>query len=439
MTPSGPQVRFRRYGFRPTFHRTTATTTGDGAAPFSQLIADASGNLYGTTTAGGTGDFGTVFKLTKSATGFTESVLYRFRGSNDGWFPNGKLLLDKSGDIIGTTAMGGYSSDLGTVFKLTPYKTTYTFSVLYRFRGDPDGAFPNTGVLIDKYGFLYGSTDGGGSNTDSCSEGPNDSPGCGMVFRLSLTSAGYYRELIVDGFANDYGSPSGLIEDTAGNFYGTAGTGAGDFGEAFELSPGATPADPYTQKNIWASGGAPNATDPLAGLFGDSKGNLYGTTFMGGSVKCGGFGCGAVYRLEESASGGTYAEATLYGFKDSPDGSGPTSTLIADAKGNLYGTTQGGGLQKCYYPGTTSITGCGIVFRLTPNATATAYSYSILYTFKGGVDSGVPLEGLYIDSSGDLFGVTSGNGTSTDFGTVFQLTPAKNGAFAKSTVYTFKG
>jgi uncharacterized repeat protein (TIGR03803 family) len=432
--PHGRDMRMRRYGYRPSFFRTTATTT-DGAAPYGPIVADPAGNLYGTTTAGGTNDNGTVFKLLKTSAGFTYSILYRFTGP-DGSAPNGPLLIDKTGNIYGTTSAGGYSSSLGTVFKLTLTKGAYVESVLYKFRGLPDGAFPNTGVLMNKDGYLFGSTDGGGSNYD-CESGPNDTPGCGMVFRLSLTSTGAYRELIIDSFATDDGSPDQLTADASGDFYSTAESGADENGEAFELTPGATAADAYTQKDLWEAVYGSGPVQPEGGVIADSKGYFYGTSYHGGAYCSSTGGCGTAYRLAKTTKG-TYVAGVMHSFASGKDGSQPTAGLIADSSGAFYGTTTDGGVEKCYLAGTTILQGCGTVFKLTPNSAGTAYSETVLYSFKGGTDSGVPLASLYGDSAGNLYGTNSGSGISTDFGDVFKLTRTKTG-YTESVVYKFKG
>jgi uncharacterized repeat protein (TIGR03803 family) len=334
------------------------TGGADGGAPNGPLIRDPAGNLYGTTTYGGSGGtygHGVVFKL--SPTG-TETVLYRFTGGADGGAPNGPLIRDPAGNLYGTTAGGGATTNAckppftcGVVFELIRCDSTpsgYDFKVLHSFTG-PDGALPLVGLIRDGAGNLYGTTaNGGDTSTSACS-----GLGCGVVFKLSPTGT----ETVLYSFTGgaDGAQPlAGLIRDAGGNLYTTTSQdGTGRFGTVFKLSPAGAGTALYS-----FSGGA-DGGNPSGGLTRDSAGNLYGTTVLGGvaeSVGCsfaGSTSCGVVFKLSPT---GTYT--VLHTFTGGGDGGNPFAGLILDVAGNLYGTTYFGGRTR-------ACDGCGVVFRVT--------------------------------------------------------------------------
>ena len=378
---------------------------GDGIFPFAGLIADSAGNLYGTTNQGGAANDGVVFKLSP---GGIETVLYSFCGKpgcSDGAGPGAGLIADRHGNLYGTTPGGG-AANAGVVFKLSPGGIE---TVLYSFCGKPgcsDGAGPGAGLIADRLGNLYGTTGGGG--------GPGcDGLGCGVVFKLSppIPPATKWTETVLHSFVgSDGGRPSsGLIADSKGNLYGTTGVGgASDRGVVFKLAPNGTETVLYSFCSLTnCSDGA----SPLGGLIADSAGNLYGTTNDGGGSGCN-YGpglCGVVFKL---SPGGT--ETVLHAFAGgSSDGAGPWAGLIADASGNLYGTTKGGGATGCPPPG------CGVVFKLVPGGTETVlYSFCSLTNCSDGI---YPTAGLIADSSGNLYGTASGDDLPRIGGVVFEL------------------
>jgi len=194
-------------------------TEGDGNFPYAGLIRDASGNLYGTTVEGGASNRGTAFKLEKSG---TEVVLYSFTGGGDGGGPNA-VIRDAAGNLYGTTGVGG-SSDYGTVFRLDRAGNE---TVLYSFTGGSDGAFPMAGVVMDAQGDLYGTASGGGFS--DC--------GCGVVFKVDQTGKETVLHAFTNGEDGEY-PWGGLILDKAGNLYGTTeGGGAYGWGVVFRLTP----------------------------------------------------------------------------------------------------------------------------------------------------------------------------------------------------------
>jgi uncharacterized repeat protein (TIGR03803 family) len=256
------------------------TGGADGAEPVAGVIMDKAGNLYGTTQYGGPFSSGTVFKV--DTTG-KETVLYTFtggRGGTDGYFPEG-LIGDAAGSLYGITQLGGNFS-FGTVFKLDG---TGKETVLYRFTGGSSGDQPVGGVILDNAGNLYGATQGGGTSF------------AGTVFKLNTTG----KKTVLYSFL----------------------------------------------------GGA-DGVYPAAGVIADAAGNLYGTTQYGGGLNCFGDGCGTVFKLEKTGK-----ETVLYSFTGGADGASPVAGLVRDSAGNLYGTAYFGGDPLCSG-------GCGVVFKIAP-------------------------------------------------------------------------
>ena len=260
----------------------TFTGGTDGGFPWASLIFDQMGNLYGTT-YGGADDLGTVFKLTPNADGsWTESVLHNFTGGADGANPYASLIFDQAGNLYGTTSEGGDGSSCpyqhcGVVFELMPNGNgTWTESVLHRFKGGEDGGFPYAGLIFDQAGNLYGTTEVGGNRV--CLDG------CGVVFELTRQDDGSWAESLPYSFSDRDGRYplAGLISDTAGNLYGTTNLG-GDrslcggtgCGVVFKLVPNSN--GKWTETVLHRFLDRPGA-GPYAGLIFDASGNLYGTT-----------------------------------------------------------------------------------------------------------------------------------------------------------------
>jgi uncharacterized repeat protein (TIGR03803 family) len=306
------------------------TGGADGGFPqYSNLILDQLGDLYGTTTNGGsTACFfgcGVVFKL--SATG-EETVLHSFTGV-DGAFPFSGLVRDAAGIFYGSTAAGGPFPADGVVFRLTP---AGNLDVLHIFSGGLDGGCPFGSLILDRSGNLYGAA--------TC-------VGPGKIFKLSPAG----KETVLYNFTggDDGSDPVGpLVRDAFGNLYGvTESGGASGQGVVFKLDPSGKETVLYT-----FTGGADGAV-PTAGLTRDLSGNLYGTTLFGGIG--GTFGPGVVFKVSPTGT-----ETVLYSFTGGADGGNPfAAVLVRDSSGNLYGTTGGGGSTACPF-------GCGVVFKLTP-------------------------------------------------------------------------
>jgi uncharacterized repeat protein (TIGR03803 family) len=367
----------------------------DGSYPIAGVVSDNVGNLYGTTTAGGSGSCssadgigcGTVFELSPVVGGrWTERVIYTFQGGQDGSYPRADLTFDVAGNLYGTTFAGGGGAcnDLelgcGIVFELTPGNAgTWTEAVLYRFQGGNDGTSPFTGLVFD-HGSLYGTTGAGGGSACPI--------GCGTVFELTPSSNGW-TERILYAFAGgtDGETPEGRLVLRKGNLYGATNLGgAFGFGTVFKLSPNSGSA--WTETILYSfgflDGHIPN------GVVSDSAGDLFGTNFDGGH-----YGYGAVFELSSSGQ-----ETLLFNFGGSGlNGQIPRSGLTFDAAGNLYGTTE--------YVG---VGGSGEVFKLTPNAQG-GWTKTTLYVFSGGSDGGQPFGNVILDGRGHVYGTTWTGGT----------------------------
>jgi uncharacterized repeat protein (TIGR03803 family) len=327
-------------------------TGKNGMVPLVGLMRDGAGNLYGTTVLGG--DFkcfkygcGTVFKLDKTG---KEQVLYRFTGGADGFDPEALLARDAAGNLYGTTLAG-----IGNVFKIDK---TGKLTVFYTFTGGSDGCFPASGVILDATGNLYGVAAQGG--VGFCNSG------YGTVFELDTT--GKFTVLHTFDIGDGAYPGSLLLFDSAGNLYGTTSGGGNSFvcgstgcGTVFELSPLGN--GNWTETVLYSFCSLENCADgeepgpsPLAR---DSSGNLYGTTGLGGTSRCGGSGCGVVFKLEPQGK-----EIVLHSFTGGADGQDPSLGVILDKSGNLYGTTFFGGDRNCAPAGNRD--GCGVVYKLTP-------------------------------------------------------------------------
>ncbi len=389
----------------------------DGAFPSSNLILDASGNLYGTASRGGnttncTGSIpgcGVVFQLMPSGNGkWQESVLYAFQGgATDGLQPSGNLVFDSTGNIYGTTYGGGTGTSCtaipgcGTVFELSPNRDgSWKETVLYSFQNGSDGALP-VGLTIDASGHLYGSNITGGREF-------------GTVFELSppRKQGGTWKETTLYSFqAFEIQANPALVFDAQGNLYGSWFQLYSCYpgcGTVFELK---RVGKSWQESDIFDFVGGGNGGQPMAGVILDSNGDLYGTGAEGGND------WGIAFELKYSK--GQWTEVILHNFCDRnncADGADPQASLVFDKAGDLYGTAQGGGT-GCTFPG------CGVVFKLTH--TRTSWKETVLHSFKGKPDGSSPVEGLTLDGKGNLFGTTSagGTGANSGYGTVFEVTP----------------
>jgi uncharacterized repeat protein (TIGR03803 family) len=328
----------------------------DGSTPQAGMIFDSSGNLYGTTTLGGTSQYGTVFKLAPDGKGgWTESVIYNFPYMA---FPRLDLVQDAQGNLYGTTYLGG----MGTVFELVRHSDgSWTESELHQFEGPPDdGAHPSSGVVFDSAGDLYGLTQAGGSNPCSLGAG-----GCGIAYKLTPDGKGNWKETVLFNFAPGSGfavMPSaGLLVDPDGvRLVGTTVRGGDGLGAVFVLNQSKGQA--WKQDVVHRFYGNLDGNSPVGQLTRDSHGNLFGATQRGGGQPLGGHGSGTVFELEVQEKGG-WTEKILYRFTaGNSDGQYPWAGLVLDNQGHLYGTTVQGGIgAPC-----DGAEGCGTVYEITP-------------------------------------------------------------------------
>jgi uncharacterized repeat protein (TIGR03803 family) len=369
----------------------------DGAQPAAGLLMDASGSLYGTTRYGGShescpgqGQCGAVFKLDTNG---VETVLYNFTGP-DGANPTSNLIMDAKGNLYGTTEFGGDTSSCvgtgsagcGVVFKLSGTKET----VLYRFTGGGDGAWPWPGVIMGAAGALYGTTNSGGA------------AGGGVAFKVVGK-----KETVLHSFCSENNCKdgtyltSGLIMDAKGDLYGTAAYG-GDvncddpYGCAvvFKLAG-------EKETVLYSFKGPPDGANPSAAVLMDASGKLYGTTTNGGES----YNAGTVFELSPGDK-----ERVLHRFKISDhgrDGVLPDTAVIRDTQGNLYGATE-----------ETSPRGAGVVYEITPDG-----KEKVLHNFCAtDCSDGAYPSDLIMDAKGNLYGTTYGGGINHN-GTVFIITP----------------
>ena len=290
----------------------------DGAVPFTGLVLGTDGNLFGTTYGGGTSNFGTVFGLAKDGSGF--AVLHSFLGGTDGKNPAGALIEGSDGALYGATAFGN-ASTRGTVFKLNKDGTGY--SVLHTFTGNPDGQKPACKLLEGSDGALYGTTAFGGTTFG------------GTVFQLQKDGSSYsilYTFQRTGGDGND--PEAGFVEGSDGVLYGTTAIGGTDnVGTVFKLNKDGSG---YAILRSFLSTGG-DAQRPNCDLMEAADGALYGVTGNGGS---GGSG-GTIYKINKDGSG--YAILRSFAGYTTGDGGTPKCTLLQETNGVFYGTTEDGG------------------------------------------------------------------------------------------------
>ena len=395
----------------------------------SNLISDASGNLYGADGNGG------VFELSPPAQAsgsWTPTEIY-----NVPYTPL-NLAIDKNGNIYGTTFYGGIVNSqtcpigCGTVFEISPPAApsgAWTETIVYEFpQGLRGPTLPRaTGLTIGPDGILYGATQNGGNY-----------PGDGTIFQLSppAQAGGAWTHQVLYEFqgGSDGMWPTGsFLIDKEHNLYGTTIAGGfdgalcfEDCGTVFELSPPAAAGDSWTKTMLFEFQGFPtDGNFPNPGLIMDKAGNLYGSTYYGNAAggSCG--NCGTVFQLTPpSQPGGAWTETILHNFANSPDGAGPLG-LTLGSSGTLYGATwQGGTFGKG--------NGEGTVFELTPPAqSGGAWTETILHNFPpDGTSSedGVQPKANLVYKSGVLYGATqfggpSVSGCNVGCGVIYEVHP----------------
>ena len=333
-------------------------------------------------------------------------VIYNFLGFTDGARPYAGLTIDAGGSLYGTTYAGHEGVNWGGIYELQRGTTGFTFRTLTIFDGTlssgvvfgPDhalyGTSPNN-IAGLRYGYVYNSR-------------PPISVSCHVTFCPWTGTVLYAFSGGSDGSHPSFGA---LVFDRAGNMYDTTAVGGNGNGVVYEMTHSGSG---WTEQPLYAFTGTPDGATPYAGLVLDSAGNLYGTTTAGGL-----FGQGTVFELSPSGSGWT--EQVLYNFQGGSDGGFPTGGLIFDQSGNLYGSTNKGG-----------VGGGGTVFELTPSGGG--WTYNLLYSFTGNTGCG-PFANLGLDGAGNLYGTTLCDGAN-NAGNVFELTPS-GGGWTYSSLHDF--
>jgi len=374
---------------------------GDGNIPYSGLVEDAAGNLYGTTLEGGAHGFGTVYRLSRTSNGdFEETILYSFKGGTaDGANPHAPLFRDSAGKLYSTTVAGGFSSTVcnvgvpsagcGVVFKLTPTTTgEWTETVLHRFTG-ADGGNSFTGLVRDGAGNFYGATLLGGSQ------------GLGTVYKLSPTSTGW-KETVLHSFTGNQDGAEPFIDcatlalDGLGNVYGSTYLGGpANAGIVFRLTPQTSGV--WTEKILYSFKGGADGEKAFSGVILDKSGNVYGSTSQGGSGRY-----GTVFKL--TAANG-YAKTILHDFSLSDPALAYPNALIFDGKGDLIGTTE------------------YAAFKLTPGAAG--WNETVIWRWDNALDGLSIFAPVIMDAHGNLWGTTTWGGTAGDTtgGVAFEIIP----------------
>lgn len=387
------------------------TGGSDGGNPVTGLTIAGAGSFYGTARTGGNTNNGVVFKLSNRGSGWILTPIYNFKGRMDGANPFAAVVIGPDGRLYGTTENGGggdcsgLGSGCGTIYSLAPSAnssgsalSSWTEAVLYRFQGGNDGADPFGSLVFDGAGNAYGTTQIGGSSSQCLPAGT----GCGTAYELSGTGDNWTKTILWSfGHGLDGVEPfNGLAFDSSGNLYGTTFAGGTDQnGTIFELSLSGSD---WTESVLYDFIDGTDGGLPYTGVVIDQHGDLITPTSDGGS----GAG-GTVVQLTKS--GTSWQFSLLYSLTN-PSGAecGPFGTLLMDSEGNLYGTTRCDGANRL-----------GSVFELSPSGSG--WTYRALHDFSG-PDGQNPYSSLVLDSNGDLFGTTLSGGQYGQ-GVVFEIMP----------------
>jgi uncharacterized repeat protein (TIGR03803 family) len=367
VTPSGNETVL--YAF---------TGGNDGAEPECGLIRDSEGNLYGTTAGGGPQSAGTVFEVTSPG---HETLLFSFTFGDAGQYPEGSLVRDSAGNLVGTASYGG-PGNVGVIFELN---SSNQESILYSFPNSADGYLVDSPLSRDAAGNLYGTTFYGGP------------AGKGVLYKVTPAGQETVLHAFVSG-ANDGSFPRGALAlDNAGNVYGTTEYGAKGSGTVYKFGSNSK------LTLLYGFTGGSDGKIPYGGVFRGPSGDLYGTTNQGGASNVGG-----LFRVDNSGH-----ESVLYNFAGPSSGDYPFVGVVRDSKGNLYGTSFD--------------SGSGLAYKVDPSG-----KYTVLHRFTGGDDGGSP-SALTLDAEGNLYG-TAGFGGKYLFGVVFKIEPSG----AEKVLYNFQ-
>ena len=388
--------------------------TPDGNYTNGRLTADGAGNLYGTTVYGGANSAGSVFELSpepeggcaggsNAGNGWCETVLYSFcpvgPSCTDGSYPfSAYVTFDSLGNLYSTTRDGGIYNN-GTVFELSHQLdgscpggsnpgNNWCETVLYSFQFSADSGSPTGGLVLDSSGNFYGTTFTGGN-------------GNGSVFELSPDGSGGWAKQIIYSVALNNSGNTGLAIDAEGNLYGFDANN-----DVFKLT---FANGVWTPTNIHTFTGSPkDGLNPEDSPTVDSSGNVYGTTISGGSKDS-----GTVWKLIPVTKGknaGTYEEKLLHSFTSNKTGELPSTGVTLDSSGNIYGTTSFGGEFDN-----------GTVYELA--LSGTTYKYKFLWSFDE-TDGYLPYAKPIVDSSGNLYGTTTGGADGSGSGAVYEVIPS---------------
>lgn len=394
----------------------------NGDNPLAPTVFDSSGAAYGSVAIGaGISANGAVYELippAKVGGSWTEAVLYRLAGGSDGQQP-GDVVFGQNRVLYSTSYLGGIFNCLqgcGTIFELTPPAKggdSWNHNVLYDFLGGEDGQAPGN-VVVGQGGALFGATPSGGPPFgNNCKV-----VGCGTVFALTPpgTQGGSWSKTILYDFpatATDGRSPNAdVVFDSKGNLYGTTYYGGTAFyGTVFELTPPTEAGGAWTETVLHNfSGKSSDGGYPIGGLTIGSNGAIYGTASYSGAAN----NSGTAFELTPpTQAGGTWTYTVLHTFAGGKDGATPATTMAFDQKGNLYGTTWNGGSTACNL-------GCGTVFKLAPAKSGGAWTETILHNWPSSGQN--PNASIVVFRNGLLYGTTSYFGVS-NVGSVFTLVP----------------
>lgn len=378
-----------------------------GSQPRGGMVLGIGGALYGTTYEGGAYNVGVVFRLKPPVppkTAWSRSTLWTFKGTPNGANPEGGLLLGEIGELYGTTLYGGSDYQWGgSVFKLSPPlpgKTAWSYKELFNFAGDNGkyGSKPQAGLVRGIDGSLFGTNDVLMYRLTPNPLGQTDNWAPSVMFRPPDGSAGYLPF-------------SQLTKGVLGELYGTAEMGGNyGYGVVYKLTPPII-GETWTQTILHsfnASSDPQGGYYPTGGVTLGPDGSLYGVTMTGGD-----YGQGALYRLTPPPVGSTTWEKTIlthFGSATNP-GTSPRGPLVFGPDLALYGVTNRGGTENG-----------GTVFRLEPpNSCTTSWTIKVLtnLTPKTGI---LPWSGVIVDRNGVVFGTTTSGGNYGK-GTVFQIVP----------------
>ena len=308
----------------------------DGGEPYKGVSIDRQGNLYGTAVTGGSGacegGCGVAYKLTNSNGTWTQTVIHAFTGGDDGSGPGARVTVDSSGNVYGMTPTAG-TYGAGTIYKIHPQGSSWSFQVIHTFTGGTDGASGSAGRMLLNHRRLYGAVTAGGAY------------GSGVVFELTPTAVGEWDFKTLYSFRGqpDGSFPYGALLRTSGKLYGTTYYGgANGIGSVYEMSP--RQSGEWSERVIYSFQNGSDGNSPISNLVRDNAGNLFGTTSEGGS------GSGTIFKLSPTGSG-QWTESVVHAFAGPPDGGFSYNGMVVDRSGNFYGATVHGGTNDdgCVY------------------------------------------------------------------------------------------